>query len=95
MIVVHEIFIAKPGNASKLAALFKEMAAADPAMKGVRILTDVTGQYNKVIMQGEYASLAEFERLMEEYRKAGPPSGKMANYTEMYQTGSREIFRVM
>jgi len=71
------------------------MAVSDPNMKGVRILTDLTGQYNKVIMRGEYASLADFEKSMEEYRKAGPPSGKMANYTEMYQTGSREIFRVM
>ena len=95
MIVVHEIFIAKPGYASKLAALFKEMAAVDPTMKGVRILTDVTGQYNRVIMQSEFASLADYEKGMEEYRKAGPPSGKMASYLDMYQTGSREIYRVM
>lgn len=94
MLVVHETFIAKPGQASKLAKLFKEMATSTPGMKGARVMTDMTGQYNKVIMQMEYASLTDFDKAMEEYRKA-PPSGAMANYTEMYQTGSREIYRVM
>ena len=46
MIVVHDIFICKPGNASKLAKLFKE------AMTGITeldyIMTDMTGQYNRV-----------------------------------------------
>lgn len=96
MIVVHETFIAKPGQASKLAKLFKEMAASTPGMKGARVMTDMTGQYNKVIMQVEYPSLTDFDKALEEYRKTPPPTtGSMANYTEMYQTGSREIYRVM
>ena len=36
MIIVHDIFICKPGNASKMAKMFKEMQAAT-GMNGVPV----------------------------------------------------------
>ena len=39
MIIVHDIFICKPGNASKLAKLFKEVMAGNDK-KLVNIMTD-------------------------------------------------------
>ena len=96
MIIVHDIFICKPGNASKMAKMFKE------AMKGqsdvVNIMTDMTGQYNKVVMVSKYKNLAAYEKSFEKYMKASPElkkmMEKMAGYTDMYLTGSREIFKV-
>lgn len=94
MIIVHDIFVAKPGNASKLAKLFKE-AMAD--QKNISIMTDVTGQYNRVIMASWYENLDAWNKEMESYMNPTPEMQvameKMKGYTELYLTGSREIYR--
>jgi heme-degrading monooxygenase HmoA len=96
MIIVHDIFICKPGNASKLAKLFKEVMQDDKEF--VNIMTDMTGQYNKVIAVTKYDSLAAFENSWKEMEKNTEKmkmmKEKMAGYHEMYLTGSREIYRV-
>ncbi len=96
MIIIHDIFICKPGNASKLAKLWKEVMADDKNVKS--IMTDMTGQFNRVIMVSEYENLAAFEKFMEEYTNPTPEMQetmkKMEGYTDMYLTGSREIYRV-
>lgn len=99
MLIVREIFIAKPGQASKLAKLFKKASTGDP---NVRIMTDLVGNYNTVVMEVQVERLAEFEKEMEEY-KSGKPDPKMdpkvaeemSKYTEMYVTGRREIFQIV
>jgi hypothetical protein len=93
MIVVREVFIAKPGMASKLATKFKaEMAEMG---RNSKVLTDMTGSFNKVVIESEYENLAAFEQEMEEFMKqprlANDPS--KPNYTEMYLHGKREILR--
>ena len=47
MIVVRNCFVAKPGNASKLAAQLKE-AAGNATIGTFRVLTDLTGDFNRV-----------------------------------------------
>jgi hypothetical protein len=97
--VIREVFTAKPGQAGKLAKLFKKGFASP--MKA-RVLTDVVGNYNTVIMEVEMTSLADWEKSMAEH-KAGRQDPKldpkvaeeMAKYTEMYQRGRREIFQVV
>jgi hypothetical protein len=99
MLIIREVFTAKPGQASKLAKLFKKGFGNDPK---IRILTDLAGPYNTVVVETETESLAEFERQMQEY-KSGKPDPKMdpkvaeemSKYTEMYLTGRREIFQVV
>lgn len=96
MIIVHDIFICKPGNASKLAKKFKE------GMKGnnelVHIMTDVTGQFNKVIMVSKYENLTDYEKSFEKYMQNAEEVKKMteamAGYQDMYLTGSREIYKI-
>jgi hypothetical protein len=95
MIQVHDIFVAKPGNASKLAKMFKEATKESPEVK--KILTDMTGAYNRVIMVSEYENLAAYE-LSWEKMKSQPEAMKkmeeaMKGYQDMYLTGSREIFQ--
>src|SRR3954471_12190126 len=96
MIIVHDIFICKPGNASKVAKLFKEVMVDNNEL--VNIMTDVTGQYNKVVMVSKYENLTAYEQSWEKYQKDAEEmkkmKEKMKDYTDMYLTGSREIYQV-
>ncbi len=65
MIVVHDTFVCKPGNASKLAKLFKETMTGKG--KNVAIMTDMTGQYHRVVMASWYDSLTEYEAHIKEW----------------------------
>ncbi|MFA7419227.1 MAG: hypothetical protein WCZ90_06020 [Melioribacteraceae bacterium] len=99
MVIIREVFTAKPGQASKLAKLFKKAFGSDPT---IRVMTDMVGEYNTVVTEMQINSLAEFEKQMEDY-KARKPDPKMdpevaeelSKYTEMYLTGRREIFQIV
>lgn len=96
MIIVHDIFVCKPGQASKMAKLFKEVMADNKEL--VNIMTDMTGQYNRVIMVSKYDSLTAYEKSWEDYQKDEEAmkkmKEKMAGYHDMYLTGTREIYHV-
>ena len=95
MVQVHDTFVCKPGNASKLAKKFKEAMKDNADVK--RILTDMTGAYNRVILVSEYENLAAYEQSWEKMQKNTDAMKKMEEamkgYQEMYLTGSREIFQ--
>ena len=96
MIIVHDIFVCKPGNASKLAKLFKEVMKGNPEL--VNIMTDMTGQFNRVIMVSKFDSLTAYEESWKKYMENSEEMKKMQEamkgYHEMYQSGSREIYQV-
>ena len=95
MIIVHDIFICKPGNGSKMAKMFKEAMAENKEL--VNVMTDMTGQFNKVVMVTQYQSLAEYEQSFEKYMQHSEEMKKMQEtmkgYQDMYISGSREIYR--
>ena len=93
MIVVRNCFVAKPGQASKLAAQLKEAAAAAKIPKH-RILTDLTGEFNRVVMEYEAENIGEFEARMKDYATNQAMREKMKGYTDLYITGSREILQI-
>ena len=96
MIIVHDTFICKPGNASKVAKMFKEAMADNTDM--VSIMTDMTGEYNRVIMVSKYDSLSAFEQSFQKYMQDSEETKKMKErmhgFQDMYVTGSREIYKV-
>lgn len=104
MYIIREVFTAKPGQAGKLAKLFKKMADVMPAEGKARVMTDTFGEYNTVIMEMEVPTLTEWEQEMEKYRKGEPDPNmekldeetkkQMAGYADMYTHGRREIFRL-
>lgn len=94
MIVVRNTFTAKPGQATKLAAQVKEVAVAGN-LRNHRVLTDVTGEFNQVVMEHEVQSLAEFEELFKTYTTDPQVREKTKGYTELWMTGRRELFRVV
>ena len=94
MLIVRETFTARPGMASKLAKMFREMSKEVPGLKS-RVLTDYVGPYNTVVWEMELNELGDFEKMMKEYSDKPDIGAKMAGYTEMYVSGSREIYRVV
>jgi hypothetical protein len=95
MIIVHDIFVCKPGNASKVAELFKEWAENQ---KGTYVMTDMTGQWHRVIVASTHESLAAYEEntrtMMADTPENRAMNEKFKNMNEMYVSGSREIYKV-
>lgn len=94
MIVVRNCFIAKPGQASKLAAQLKD-AAASSTITNYRVLTDLTGDFNRVILEHQAENMSEFEARMKDYGTNETFRAKMKGYTDLYLTGSREILQIV
>jgi len=97
MLIVRDVFTTKPGQASKLAKLFKKSMAGE---LDARVLTDLVGDYNTVVMEYQVKDMAEWERKFNEYRdgkiQLDPKlADEMSKYTEMYLTGRREIMQVI
>jgi hypothetical protein len=93
MLVIRNCFVAKPGQASKLAAQLKEAATAAQLPRH-RVLTDLTGAFNRVVMEYDVEDLAEFESRLHEYMTNSVFREKMKGYTELWQNGSREVLQV-
>lgn len=94
MIIVRNVFIATPGNASKLAAQFKGAAAAAKLPRH-RVLTDVTGEFNRVILEYEVDSVSGFEAQMKDYATNETLRTAMKGYTDLYLTGHRELLQTV
>lgn len=94
MIVVRNVFVAKPGSASKLAAQIKASLEAGGIQRS-RVLTDQTGDFNRVILEYEAENLAEFEASMQAYGTNQAMREKLAGSTELWTSGYREILKVM
>jgi len=96
MITVHDIFICKPGNASKLAKLFKEWANVIPA-HNTQVMTDMTGQFHRVVVAATFENLSAYEESMKTMGQTPEEQKLMEKFkdmNEMYVSGSREIFKV-
>lgn len=94
MLIVRESFVAKPGMASKLAKLMKEVMAAQPKWK-TRIMTDAVGTFNTVVMETEVEDMAALAARVKEYEERADLRDKMKGYTDMYVTGNREIYQTV
>lgn len=94
MIVVRNCFVAKPGNASRLAAQLKE-AAAVARLPQARVLTDMTGDFNRVVLEYQVENAAQFDETMKDYATNEKFREKMKGYTDFWLTGSRELLRVV
>jgi hypothetical protein len=94
VLIVRNSFIAKPGQAGKLAAQLKEMAGAGN-LRNARVMTDLTGDFNHVVMEHEVESASEFEELLKRYSSDPQAREKAKRYTELWTTGRRELFRVV
>ena len=56
--------------------------------------TDLTGDFDRVILEYEAQNVAEFEAQMKNYATDEAFRAKMKGYTELWVTGSREILQI-
>lgn len=94
MFVIRETFTAKPGKASALAAMFKEVMGEMTSLK-TRVLTDYIAGFNTVVLETEVQELGVFEKELEKYMSRQDLRDKMKGYTDMYQEGRREVYKVV
>ena len=92
MLIVRNCFVAKPGHASQLAAQLKAAAATANIPKH-RILTDLTGEFNRVVLEFEVDSIAQFEERMKDYQTNAAFREEMKGYTDLWTGGTREILQ--
>src|SRR5438132_13485042 len=99
MYLIRDIWTAKPGQASRMAKLFKATMGETKS----RVLTDVVGPYNTVIFETEVEKLADWEKNLEAMRNGTDTSmdkldakqkEEMSHYHEMFTEGRREIYRI-
>ena len=95
MIIVHSTFVCKPGSAGKAAKMVKEAMGKDPNFS--QVLTDMTGQFHRVIMVSHYESLADYENswkaMQNPTKEMQEMMEKMKGFQDMYLSGSREIYK--
>lgn len=94
MFVIRETFTAKPGKVSALAAMFKEVMGEMTSLK-TRVLTDYIAGFNTVVLETEAQDLGVFEKELEKYMSRQDLRDKMKGYTDMYQEGRREVYKVV
>lgn len=94
MYVIREVFTAKPGMASTLASLFKDVFSDIPGFQ-MRVLTDYIGPFNTVVLESDVENLAVFDQHMAEYAARDDIRERMKGYTDMYLTGSREVYKTV
>ena len=60
------------------------------------IMTDLTGEFNRVVMLSQYENLTAYEQNFQSYmtdsEEMWTMKEKMKGYTDMYISGTREIF---
>ncbi|OGF17958.1 MAG: hypothetical protein A2W00_12560 [Candidatus Eisenbacteria bacterium RBG_16_71_46] len=94
MLIVRNTFTARPGMAQKLARLLRDTETL-VGMTNARVLTDLAGDFNTVVLEHEVQELSEFEKLMKDYAERPDIRERMKGYTDLWLTGRREILRVV
>ncbi|MEZ5365953.1 MAG: hypothetical protein R2748_27380 [Bryobacterales bacterium] len=94
MIIVRNTFTAKPGQAGQLAKRLKEMAEAG-GLQNARVLTDLVGSFNTVVLEHEVESAGAFEENLARYSADAALREKAAAYLDLWITGKRELLRVV
>ena len=89
MLVVRNVFTAKPGMASKLA---RQLHACWDK-HGFRVLTDAVGGMNTVVLEHDAKNFAEIDELFRRYAEDPEIKKCMEGYTDLYLTGTREVLQ--
>ena len=65
-----------------------------PRFQNHRVLTDLTGDFNRVILEFEVENVGGFEARLKDYGTNPAFREKMKGYTDLWATGSREILQI-
>lgn len=91
MILIRDIFQVQFGKAGEMVEMMKQ----NP-MEGMhgRVLTDLSGPYDTVVVETEVESIDEYFRRMREMFAQEQPDEAMQAMGEMIVSGRREIFTI-
>jgi hypothetical protein len=98
MYLVRDVFRCKPGKAGELAAKFKRTIPSmesEDRFSNCRVMVDAVANYWTVVLEAEFASLADFEHHMADYSKRADVREAMAGYMDLVDGGHREIFKLV
>jgi hypothetical protein len=98
MIVVRNVFQAKFGRAGELAQAMvesmRQQAGAAGAPSAWRVLTDLSGPFDTVVLEVEGESLAEWERVRSEMFAQPDFQDNFARTAEMLISGRNELYTI-
>lgn len=96
MILVRDEFQLKVGGADAFVQRFKDMSAAfnsQEVIKRARVLTDLSGRFDTVVLESEVESLDAYFAMMKAMfanREAGAPETD----PDLYREGSRTFYTI-
>ncbi len=94
MIIVRDVFQAKYGKGSDVAALFKEAKETWSTPHAPRILTDASGPFLTVATETEFESLAAFEQKSGEIFSMPEFGDWFGRMTQLVESGRRELYNI-
>ena len=92
MIIVRDVYQAKYGKGSDLAALFQEAKEKWSTHYAPRILTDVSGPFFTVVTDAEFESLAAFEQKAGEIFSMPEFGDWFGRMSQLVESGRREFY---
>jgi hypothetical protein len=95
MIIVRDVFQAKYGKGSEVAALFKEAKEKWSIQYAPRILTDASGPFFTVVTETESESLAAFEQKSGEIFSMPEFGDWFERMTLLVESGRREFYNIV
>ncbi|MGD2123974.1 MAG: hypothetical protein PVJ76_19640 [Gemmatimonadota bacterium] len=97
MIKVRAVMNCKPGGVGELVEKFKAVNGImqEMGLEPFRIFTDISGeQFWTLVLEREYESLGDYQRLESEVMADPRFGSSMAGYHDLVHQGRREIYKV-
>lgn len=98
MLLIRDVFRCRPGKAAEVARRLQATipsTEAEDGFRNSRVLVDYVGAYWTVVLEGEVDDLGQFEHHMAGYASRPDVREAMRGYTELVESGYREIFRIL
>ena len=96
MLLIREVFNAKPGKAGELAKKFKQVIPfmEKEGLKNTRVMTDFVAKYWTVVIESETEELARFEKEVRGFTSKPEVREIMKDYMLLVDGGYREVYKI-
>ncbi|OGU27207.1 MAG: hypothetical protein A2057_07000 [Ignavibacteria bacterium GWA2_35_9] len=96
MLLIREVFNAKPGKAGELAKKFKQVIPymEKEGLKNVKVMTDLISNYWTVVIESETEEFARFEKEVRGFTSKPEVKEIMKDYMSLVDGGYREVFKI-
>ena len=98
MILVRSEFQCKPGRVQEMIDNFKVMSAMmeqQSVIKRTRLMTDLSGNFDTVVVESEVESIDDYFALMQAaFADPDLQTEQAGSMNSIYQTGQRNIYKI-